>query len=91
MPLTPNSIVSLVEFAVLTHSPLLGQTTYACMIITFDDPHPSFLSNHLVNMYSKHLVNMYSKLDLLDTAQLILQLNPSRSVVTWFSLVASSV
>ncbi|CAN6677161.1 unnamed protein product [Malus baccata var. baccata] len=53
------------------------------MIKTFDDPHPSFLSNHLVNMYSK--------LDLLDTAQLVLQLNPSRSVVTWISLVASSV
>ncbi|XP_008224305.1 PREDICTED: pentatricopeptide repeat-containing protein At4g14850 [Prunus mume] len=81
--LTPNSLASLVQSALSTQSTLLGRAAHAQMIRTLDTPLPSFLSNHLVNMYSK--------LDLPDSAQLVLQLNPSRSVVTWTALIAGSV
>ncbi|PQM32933.1 pentatricopeptide repeat-containing protein [Prunus yedoensis var. nudiflora] len=81
--LTPNSLASLVQSALSTQSTRLGRAAHAQMIRTLDAPLPSFLSNHLVNMYSK--------LDLPDSAQLVLQLNPSRSVVTWTALIAGSV
>ncbi|KAM1742641.1 hypothetical protein ACFX15_012149 [Malus domestica] len=81
--LSPNTLASLVESAVSTHSPLLARAAHAHMIRTLGASLPSFLSNHLVNMYSK--------LDLPDSAQLVLRLSPSRSVVTWTSLIAGSV
>ncbi|KAK9922771.1 hypothetical protein M0R45_031218 [Rubus argutus] len=76
-------LASLVESAVSTRSSLLGRAAHAQIIRTLDAPHPSFLSNHLVNMYSK--------LDLPNSAQLVLQLSPSRSVVTWTALIAGFV
>ncbi|POO02733.1 DYW domain containing protein [Trema orientale] len=81
--LNTNSLASLVESAVSTHSSHLGRAAHARIIKTLDAPLPSFLSNHLVNMYSK--------LDLLNSALLVLSLTPTRSVVTWTSLIAGSV
>ncbi|KAA8527616.1 hypothetical protein F0562_034989 [Nyssa sinensis] len=81
--LNPNALASLVESAVSTHSSILGRSAHAQIIKTLEAPIPSFLSNHLVNMYSK--------LDLPNSAQLVLLLNPNRSVVTWTSLIAGSV
>ncbi|XP_057959995.1 pentatricopeptide repeat-containing protein At4g14850 isoform X2 [Malania oleifera] len=83
--LTPNSLAVLVETAVSAHSSLSGRAAHACIVKTFPTPFPSFLSNHLVNMYSK--------LGLLDSASLVLSLTPasSRSVVTWTALIAGSV
>ncbi|KAG2727578.1 hypothetical protein I3760_01G163500 [Carya illinoinensis] len=81
--LTPNSLAALVESALSTRSSLLGRAVHAQIIKTLNNPLPSFLSNHLVNMYSK--------LDLPSSAQLVLSLTPSRSVVTWTALIAGSV
>ncbi|PON34601.1 DYW domain containing protein [Parasponia andersonii] len=81
--LNTNSLASLVESAVSTHSSHLGRAAHAQIIKTLDAPLPSFLSNHLVNMYSK--------LDLPNSALLVLSLTPTRSVVTWTSLIAGSV
>ena len=81
--LNANSLVSLIESAVSTHSPHLGRAIHAQIIKTLDPLLPSFVSNHLVNMYSK--------LDLPNSAQLVLSLTPTRSVVTWTSLIAGCV
>ncbi|KAJ7954880.1 Pentatricopeptide repeat-containing protein [Quillaja saponaria] len=81
--LTPNSLGSLVESAILTRSSLLGRAVHAQIIKTLNYPLPSFLSNHLVNLYSK--------LNLLKSAQLVLSLTPYRTVVTWTSLISGSV
>ncbi|KAH7573797.1 hypothetical protein ACOSP7_007655 [Xanthoceras sorbifolium] len=81
----PNSLATLLESAVSTHSSSLGRTVHAYVIRTLATPLPSFLSNHLINMYAK--------LDLPDSAQLVLQLTPvhSRTVVTWTALIAGHV
>ncbi|GAV81844.1 PPR domain-containing protein/PPR_2 domain-containing protein/DYW_deaminase domain-containing protein [Cephalotus follicularis] len=81
----PNSLASLLESSVSTRSSLLGRATHAKIIRTIQPPILSFLSDHLINMYSK--------LDLLHSAQLVLQLShtPYRSVVTWTSLISGSV
>ncbi|OVA05441.1 Pentatricopeptide repeat [Macleaya cordata] len=81
--LTPNALGSLVESAVLTQSSRIGRATHAQIIKTLTIPLPSFLSNHLVNLYSK--------LDLPNSAQLVLSLTPDRSVVTWTALISGSV
>ncbi|XP_059649584.1 pentatricopeptide repeat-containing protein At4g14850 [Cornus florida] len=81
--LTPNALASLVESAVSTHSSVLGRAAHAQIIKTLEAPLPSFLYNHLINMYSK--------LDLPNSAQLVLSLTPNRSVVTWTALIAGSV
>lgn len=81
--LNPNSLASLVESALSSQSSLLGRAAHAQIVKTLDTPLPSFLSNHLVNMYSK--------LDLPNSAILVLSLTQSPSVVTWTSLIAGSV
>ncbi|KAF5199144.1 Pentatricopeptide repeat, partial [Thalictrum thalictroides] len=81
--LSPNALGSLVESAILTRSQHRGRAVHAQIIKTLSFPLPSFLSNHLVNMYSK--------LDLFTSAQLVLSLTPDRSVVTWTALIAGSV
>ncbi|XP_004303188.1 PREDICTED: pentatricopeptide repeat-containing protein At4g14850 [Fragaria vesca subsp. vesca] len=82
-PLTPNSLAALLQSAIATRSSLTGRAAHAHIIRTLQPPHPSFLSNHLINMYSK--------LDLPNSAQLLLHLTPSRSVVTWTALIAGLV
>nr|GEV08693.1 pentatricopeptide repeat-containing protein At4g14850 [Tanacetum cinerariifolium] len=64
---------------------MMGRATHAAIIKHMDFPYPTFLSNHLVNMYSK--------LDLTQQAYLILSHIPThnRSVVTWTSLISGSV
>ncbi|CBI26264.3 unnamed protein product, partial [Vitis vinifera] len=81
--LSPNSLASLVESAVSTQCSRLGRAAHAQIIKTLDNPLPSFIYNHLVNMYSK--------LDRPNSAQLLLSLTPNRSVVTWTALIAGSV
>ncbi|KAK1387809.1 Pentatricopeptide repeat-containing protein [Heracleum sosnowskyi] len=83
--LTPNSLAALIESSVSTHSHKLAKSTHAQIIKTLISPFPPFLSNHLINMYSK--------LDLPNSAQLVLQLTPDyhRSVVTWTSLISGFV
>lgn len=81
----PNSLAALLESAVSTRCSSLGRVVHAYVIRTLAAPIPTFLSNHLINMYSK--------LDRPDSAQLVLQLTPvhSRSVVTWTALIAGYV
>nr|GMD61486.1 pentatricopeptide repeat-containing protein At4g14850 [Ipomoea batatas] len=83
--LTANALGSLVESAVLNRSLLLGQAVHAKIVKTLEPPFPSFISNHLINLYSK--------LGALNSAQLVLSLTPTRhrSVVTWTALIAGSV
>nr|GMD65480.1 pentatricopeptide repeat-containing protein At4g14850 [Ipomoea batatas] len=83
--LTANALGSLVESAVLNRSLLLGQAVHAKIVKTLEPPFPSFISNHLINLYSK--------LGVLNSAQLVLSLTPTRhrSVVTWTTLIAGSV
>ncbi|EEF45289.1 pentatricopeptide repeat-containing protein, putative [Ricinus communis] len=80
---TPNSLAPILESAISTRSSFLGRATHARIIKTFQSPLPPFLSNHLISMYSK--------LDLPNSAQLVLHLTPTRSVVTWTSLISGSV
>ncbi|KAJ0515335.1 putative tetratricopeptide-like helical domain superfamily, DYW domain-containing protein [Helianthus annuus] len=77
-----SSIVWLLETAISTRSSGVGRATHARMIKSMDLPFPTFLCNHLVNMYSK--------LDLLDSAQLIIP-PQHRSVVAWTALIAGTV
>ncbi|KAJ1423819.1 Tetratricopeptide-like helical domain superfamily [Sesbania bispinosa] len=79
----PNLLGCLLESAVSTHSSLLGRAVHAHIIKTHDTPLPSFLCNHLVNMYSK--------LDHLNSAQHVLSLTNTRTVVTWTSLISGCV
>ncbi|KAL4024896.1 hypothetical protein IC575_013269 [Cucumis melo] len=81
--LSKNSLASVVELAVLVRSSLLGRAAHAQILKTLKTPFPAFLYNHLVNMYAK--------LDHLNSAKLILELAPCRSVVTWTALIAGSV
>ncbi|XP_010277136.1 PREDICTED: pentatricopeptide repeat-containing protein At4g14850 [Nelumbo nucifera] len=81
--LSPNALASLVESAVAAQSTLFGRAAHAQIIKTLGSLLPSFLSIHLINMYSK--------LDLLSSAHLVLSLNPERSVVTWTALISGSV
>ncbi|KAJ6981710.1 pentatricopeptide repeat-containing protein [Populus alba x Populus x berolinensis] len=81
--LTPNSLASILETAVSTHSSLLGRATHAQILKTLQCAIPPFLCIHLISMYSK--------LDLPNSAQLILQLTPIRCVVTWTALISGSV
>ncbi|KAI4317837.1 hypothetical protein L6164_025671 [Bauhinia variegata] len=81
--LPPNLLGSLLESAVSTNSSILGRAVHALIIKTLDNPLPSFLCNHLVNMYSK--------LDHLDSAQYVLSQTDSRTVVTWTSLISGCV
>ncbi|KAL9352847.1 hypothetical protein Peur_055527 [Populus x canadensis] len=81
--LTPNSLANILETAVSTHSSLLGRATHAQILKTLQCTIPPFLSIHLISMYSK--------LDLPNSAQLLLQLTPTRCVVTWTALISGSV
>ncbi|KAM7275824.1 hypothetical protein ACFE04_017690 [Oxalis oulophora] len=83
--LPPKSLASLLQTAVSTQSTRLGKATHAKIIKTLLHHHSPFLSNHLINTYSK--------LDLLNSAQLVLQLTPPihRSVVSWTSIISGSV
>ncbi|CAJ2630225.1 pentatricopeptide repeat-containing protein At4g14850 [Trifolium pratense] len=78
-----NLLASLLESAVSTHCSILGRTVHAYIIRTHQTPFPSFLSNHLVNMYSK--------LDLLNSAQHVLSLTHLPTVVTWTSLISGCI
>ncbi|XP_042509066.1 pentatricopeptide repeat-containing protein At4g14850 [Macadamia integrifolia] len=81
--LNPNTFASLVESAVSTQSSLFGRAAHAQIVKLLSNPLPTFLYNHLVNMYSKF--------NLFNSAQLILSLNPERSVVTWTALISGLV
>ncbi|KAL5070092.1 hypothetical protein RYX36_020979 [Vicia faba] len=78
-----NLLGSLLESAVSSRCSTLGRAVHAHIIRTHDTPLPSFLSNHLVNMYSK--------LDLLNSAQFVLSLTHLPTVVTWTSLISGCV
>ncbi|KAL4579560.1 hypothetical protein LXL04_015711 [Taraxacum kok-saghyz] len=82
---TINTLASLLQSAVSSRSSVVGRATHARIIKTIDFPFPTFICNHLVNMYSK--------LDLLHSAELLLSLMPAqdRSVVTWTALISGSV
>ncbi|CAN1280176.1 Pentatricopeptide repeat-containing protein At4g14850 [Linum perenne] len=84
--LSPNVLASLLQSAVSTRRPLLGRATHAQIFKTLLLP-----PHQLPPFFSNHLVNMYSKLDLPGPAELILRLAPSRSVVTWTSLISGCV
>ncbi|XP_027363024.1 pentatricopeptide repeat-containing protein At4g14850 [Abrus precatorius] len=79
----PNLLGCLLESAVSTHSPVLGRAVHAQIIKTHHTPLPSFLCNHLINMYSK--------LDLLNSAQHVFSLTHLRTVVTWTSIISGCV
>ncbi|PIN13456.1 hypothetical protein CDL12_13919 [Handroanthus impetiginosus] len=83
--LSPKSLGSLVESSVLTQCSLLGRAAHGQIIKTVGLDLDSFLSNHLINMYSK--------LDQPNSARILLSLTPThfRSVVTWTSLISGSV
>ncbi|XVF38242.1 hypothetical protein REPUB_Repub20aG0083200 [Reevesia pubescens] len=83
--LTANELGYLLESAISTHSLLFGRATHAHILKTLQIPFPSFLSNHLINMYSK--------LNLPNSAHLVLLQTPphSRSVVTWTALISGYV
>ncbi|KAF6139993.1 hypothetical protein GIB67_020384 [Kingdonia uniflora] len=81
--LTANMLTSFVESAISSRSSRMGRAAHAQITKYLYPSIPSFLSNHLVNMYSK--------LDLLNSAQLVLWLSPDRSVVTWTALISGSV
>ncbi|XP_057467470.1 pentatricopeptide repeat-containing protein At4g14850 [Actinidia eriantha] len=83
LSLIPDSLASLLESAVSARSSAAGRAVHALILKALPAPTPPFLSNHLVNMYSK--------LDRLHSAQLVLRLTPTRSVVTWTALVAGAV
>ncbi|GFZ08845.1 pentatricopeptide repeat (PPR) superfamily protein [Actinidia rufa] len=83
LSLIPNSLASLLESAVSARSSAAGRAVHALILKALPAPTPPFLSNHLVNMYSK--------LDRLHSAQLVLRLAPTRSVVTWTAFVAGAV
>ncbi|XP_027154188.1 pentatricopeptide repeat-containing protein At4g14850 [Coffea eugenioides] len=85
--LSANALGDLLTSAVSAHSSIrLGRAIHAKIFRTlYQNQLPSFLVNHLINMYSK--------LDRLDSAQHVLSLTPPafRSVVTWTSLISGSV
>lgn len=83
--LSPKSLAALVESAVSAQSPRLGRAAHARIIRVLGVALDSFLSNHLIHMYSK--------LDRSDSARAVLSLTPVhfRSVVTWTSLIAGDV
>lgn len=78
-----NKLGSLLNFAISTQSSLLGRAIHAQIIKTLDYPLPSFICNHLVNMYSK--------LDHFNSALCVLSLTHARTVVTWTSLISGCV
>ncbi|XP_010525197.1 PREDICTED: pentatricopeptide repeat-containing protein At4g14850 [Tarenaya hassleriana] len=81
--LSANSLGLLVEDAIARRSSRLGRVVHAKIVRTLDSPPPPFLSNHLINMYSK--------LDLQDSARIVLRRTPARNVVSWTALVAGLV
>ncbi|KAL4300113.1 hypothetical protein S245_059401 [Arachis hypogaea] len=78
-----NFLGSLLESPVASHCSLFGRAVHAQILKTHHTPLPSFLCNHLVNMYSK--------LDHLTYAQHVLSLTNTRTVVTWTSLISGCV
>ncbi|KAF7844412.1 pentatricopeptide repeat-containing protein [Senna tora] len=81
--LPANLLGSLLNSAVSTHSSFLGRAVHAQIIKTLENPLPSFICNHLVNMYSK--------LGLFNSALCVLSLTDARTVVTWTSLISGCV
>ncbi|KAJ4830146.1 hypothetical protein Tsubulata_019933, partial [Turnera subulata] len=79
---TPNSLAALLETAVTFRSSLIGRATHGFIVRALPSSLPPFLYTHLINMYSK--------LDLLNSAQLVLQLTPARCVVTWTALISGA-
>ncbi|KAK1439480.1 hypothetical protein QVD17_05298 [Tagetes erecta] len=82
---TISTLASHLQTAITTRSTVSGRATHAMIIKTINFPFPPFITNHLINMYSK--------LNLHNSAQLIVSLIPPhhRSVVTWTSLIAGTV
>ncbi|GAU47425.1 hypothetical protein TSUD_46370 [Trifolium subterraneum] len=78
-----NLLATLLESSVSTHCSILGRIVHAYIIRTHQTPFPSFLSNHLVKMYSK--------LDLINSAQHVLSLTHLPTVVTWTSLISGCI
>ncbi|XP_020590839.1 LOW QUALITY PROTEIN: pentatricopeptide repeat-containing protein At4g14850-like [Phalaenopsis equestris] len=79
----PQAFAGAVELAVSSRSLLLGRSTHAQIIKSlYPPPVPSFLSNHLINMYAK--------LDLPSPAFLLLSLDPSPSVVSFTALISGA-
>ncbi|XP_065863293.1 pentatricopeptide repeat-containing protein At4g14850 [Euphorbia lathyris] len=79
----PNVFASLLESAISTCSSLLGRAVHAQIVKTLQSPLPTFFANYLINMYSK--------LNHPNSALLLLQLTPNRTVVTWTALISGSV
>ncbi|KZV51605.1 pentatricopeptide repeat-containing protein-like [Dorcoceras hygrometricum] len=83
--ITTKTLGSLVESAVQTRSSLLGRATHAKIVKALGLVLDAVLSNHLINMYSK--------LDLPNSARVLMFLTPVklRSVVTWTALISGYV
>ncbi|KAH0451097.1 hypothetical protein IEQ34_021789 [Dendrobium chrysotoxum] len=79
----PQALAGAVELAVSSRSLLRGRSTHAQIIKSlYPLPLPSFLSNHLINMYAK--------LDLPSPAFLLLSLDPYPSVVSFTALISGA-
>ncbi|CAA6658551.1 unnamed protein product [Spirodela intermedia] len=79
----PQWLAAAVESAVSARSPRLGRAAHCAILRSLSPSVPSFLCNHLVNMYSK--------LDLPLPAAAVLSLHPDPSVVSWTALIAGLV
>ncbi|KAK8923986.1 Pentatricopeptide repeat-containing protein [Platanthera zijinensis] len=78
-----QALAGAVELAVSSGSILLGRAAHAQILKSVDPPPlPSFLSNHLINMYAK--------LDHPSAAALLLSLDPSPSVVSFTALISGA-
>ncbi|PKA61399.1 Pentatricopeptide repeat-containing protein [Apostasia shenzhenica] len=82
-PNGPQALAGAIELAVSSSSLLLGRAAHAQIVkALYPLPLPSFLSNHLINMYSK--------LDLPGPASLVLSLDPCPSVVSFTALISGA-
>lgn len=79
----PQWLAGAVESAVAAGCPRLGRAAHCAILRSLSPSVPSFICNHLVNMYSK--------LDLPIPAAAVLALHPDPSVVSWTALIAGLV
>lgn len=79
-----NTLAARLQSALYTSNLIHGKATHAHILRTFQ-------TTQVCSFLSDHLVHMYSKLDQPDSALLVLRLAPSRSVVTWSSLISGAV
>ncbi|XP_078430907.1 pentatricopeptide repeat-containing protein At4g14850-like [Wolffia australiana] len=79
----PQQLAAGLESAIAARSPLLGRVIHGVILRFLSPSIPSFLLNHLVNLYAK--------LDLPIAASGVLSSHPSPSVVSWTALLSGLV